>query len=292
MDYSRETIFHLPGIFEKVRVNQKLIWLYENKPEVFRDNVKIGSFYGAPGCAIWNGGRFIRGYYTKTELEMAKQFMEERKIPVRFTFSNCMIEEKHLNDTYCNLILDIFNNGNNEIICNSPILEKYLREKYGNNYRYISSTTKRLNNKEQQKEELQKDYYLVVIDYDHNDDDEYLRQLENKDKVEILCNAVCNPKCPNRTKHYKSISECQINFDPDGLFTCPDDKNTFYQIVKSPKFVSVERIEELTAMGFKNFKLEGRTADELDLIDILVYYLIKDEWQGLVRHDMQMSSLT
>ena len=184
MDYSRETIFHLPGIFEKVRVNQKLIWLYENKPEVFRDNVKIGSFYGAPGCAIWNGGRFLRGYYTKMELEMAKNFMEERKIPVRFTFTNCMLEEKHLNDTYCNLILDIFNNGNNEIICNSPILEKYLREKYGNRYKYISSTTKRLNNKDKQDAELEKDYYLVVIDYDYNDDDEYLKQIKNKDKDE------------------------------------------------------------------------------------------------------------
>ena len=71
------------------------------------------------------------------------------------------------------------------------------------------------------------------------------------------------------------------------MFCCEDDKNTFYQITKSPKFVSVERIEELTAMGFKNFKLEGRTASDLDLIDIVVYYLIKDEWQGLVRHDLQ-----
>ena len=287
MDYSRETIFHLPGIFEKVAVNQKLVWLYNNKPEVFRDNMKIGSMYGSPGQAIWNGGRFMRSFYTKREMELARDFMAENNIPVRFTFTNCMLEEKHLYDTYCNLALEVFNTGKNEIICNSPILEKYIRDKYGDRYKYISSTTKRLNNKEKQQEEINKDYYLVVLDYDHNDDDEYLKSLEHKEKVEILCNAVCKPNCPNRRRHYESISKCQIEHNPDDLFCCDDDKNTFYQIVKSPKFVSVERIEELTAMGFKNFKLEGRTASDLDLIDILVYYLIKDEWQGLVRHDLQ-----
>lgn len=292
MDYSRETIFHLPGFFEKPIVYQRLIWWYKNEPDKFRKNVKIGSIYGAPGNAIWNGGRLIRGIYTKQELENARDFAKENNIPIRFTFTNCLLEEKHLNDTYCNLILDIFNTGNNEIICNSPLLEQYLRNKYGNSYRYISSTTKRLNNKQQQEEEIKKDYYLIVLDYDFNNNNEYLKQLEFKNKIEILCNAVCKPKCPNRSEHYKNISRCQLDYNPQGLIMCEDSVKSFYEIMNSDAFISKEKIEELTAMGFSNFKLEGRTSHPLDLIDILVYYLIKDEWQGLVRHDMQMSALT
>ena len=43
----------------------------------------------------------------------------------------------------------------------------------------ISTTTKRLNRVEQQNEELEKDYYLVVLDYDYNNNFEYLSSIKN-----------------------------------------------------------------------------------------------------------------
>lgn len=291
MDYSKETIFHLPGFFEKPVIYQKLLWIYNNERHKFRKNTKIGSIYGAPGNSIWNGGRLVRGAYTRQELENSCIFATDMNIPIRFTFTNCLIENKHLNDTYCNMILDIFNTGKNEIICNSPILEKYLRNKYGNNYKYISSTTKRLNNKQDQTKEIEKDYYLIVIDYDFNNDNEYLKQLEPKSKIEILCNAVCKSNCPNRKQHYENISRCQLDYNPQGLMMCDDSVKNFYEVMKSKTFISKERIEELTAMGFSNFKLEGRTAHPLDLIEILIYYLIKEEWQNEVRRELQIAAL-
>lgn len=291
MDYSKETIFHLPGFFEKPVIYQKLLWIYNNERHKFRNNTKIGSIYGAPGNSIWNGGRLVRGAYTRQELENSCIFATDMNIPIRFTFTNCLIENKHLNDTYCNMILDIFNTGKNEIICNSPILEQYLRNKYGNNYKYISSTTKRLNNKQDQTKEIEKDYYLIVIDYDYNNDDEYLKQLEPKSKIEILCNAVCKSNCPNRKQHYENISRCQLDYNPQGLMMCDDSVKNFYEVMKSKTFISKERIEELTAMGFSNFKLEGRTAHPLDLIEILIYYLIKEEWQNEVRRELQIATL-
>lgn len=291
MDYSKETIFHLPGFFEKPVIYQKLLWIYNNERHKFRKNIKIGSIYGAPGNSIWNGGRLVRGAYTRQELENSCIFATDMNIPIRFTFTNCLIEDKHLNDTYCNMILDIFNTGKNEIICNSPILEQYLRNKYGNNYKYISSTTKRLNNKQDQTKEIEKDYYLIVIDYDFNNDNEYLKQLEPKSKIEILCNAVCKSNCPNRKQHYENISRCQLDYNPQGLMMCDDSVKNFYEVMKSKTFISKERIEELTAMGFSNFKLEGRTAHPLDLIEILIYYLIKEEWQNEVRRELQIATL-
>lgn len=285
MSYNQEIIFHLPGVFEKIKVNQVLIWLYKNRPEFFKENVKIGSFYGSPGV-IWNGGRFIGGYFTKKELESIRDFMKDMNIPIRFTFSNCLIEEKHLSDIYGNLILEIFNNGKNEILCNSSILEKYIREKYNDNYKYISSTTKRLNKKEDQKLEILKDYYLIVLDYDYNNDNNFLKELDSKEKIEILCNAVCQSNCPKRLNHYKNISYCQLNYDPDSLFACEHESKSFKQTMELSHFITVERINELLELGFKNFKLEGRTGSDEDLADALIYYLIKDEWQDFVKEEL------
>ena len=41
------------------------------------------------------------------------------------------------------LLLDVFNTGQNEVICNTQVLEDYIRTNYGDSYKYISSTTKR-----------------------------------------------------------------------------------------------------------------------------------------------------
>jgi hypothetical protein len=66
----------------------------------------------------------------------------------------------------------------NEIICNSELLENYIRQHFGNNYKYISSTTKRLTNIVDQNKELQKNYHLIVLDYDHNKNYEYLQSIQ------------------------------------------------------------------------------------------------------------------
>ena len=44
-------------------------------------------------------------------------------------------------------------------------------------------------------------------------------------------------------------------------------------------------------MGFSNFKLEGRTTSMLDWVEIIVYYLIKEEYQPEVRDLLQRALL-
>lgn len=288
--YSKETIFHLPGIFRYPQLYEILLKLYLNKKEYFKNNVKIGSIYDSPG-GIWNGGRLITGNEKSlSELAAIKDMMLKYQIPIRFTFTNCLLEEEHLHDTYCNILLELFNTGINEIICNKEILENYIRNKYGNNYKYISSTTKRMTNKEKQKEEIEKDYYLIVLDYDHNKDFNFLQSIKNKHKCELLCNAVCKPNCPNRIKHYESISQSQLLYSTE-QFVCQDSFKHFWEVKnKNSNFISIEDIENIyLPMGFTNFKLEGRTTHPLDLIEILLYYLVKEKYQPEVRDLLQIS---
>lgn len=286
--YKKTAIFHLPGIFRYSSIYQLLLRNYREHPETFKDNVVIGSVYGSP-AAIWNGGRLmLHSHPGRSDLEKLRNMMENFNIPLRFTFTNCLLEEKHLYDTYCNLLLDVFNTGKHEIICNSKILEDYIRNKCGCNYKYISSTTKRLLNKDKQKKELEEDYYLVVLDYDYNKDFDFLQSIENKDKCEILCNPVCVANCPIRETHYKNISQCQLDFDEGALMSCPySTSDSLWRASTQKNYISPEDINNYLDLGFSNFKLEGRAMTPLNLIEVLIAYLIKDEYQTEVRTHLQ-----
>lgn len=289
--YNKETIFHLPGVFVFFVYYRELLSIIEDNPDALKDNTKIGSIYGCPPC-IWNGGRLVRGdILTREQLGEIKCLMERYNVPVRFTFTNCVLEEKHTLDTYGNILLDVFNNGNNEIICNTAVLEEYIRSKYGDSYRYISSTTKRLQDKVEQLQELEKNYHLVVLDYDHNKDMELLATIENKDKCEILCNPVCKPNCPRRKEHYGAISMSQLNYYETDNVACLNSSYQFWQVKKfNPAFISVENINEYNDMGFSNYKLEGRNTNLLDWIEIILYYLIKEEYKDEVRSKLQRAT--
>ena len=136
-------------------LNWKIINLLKNNPEYFYDDVKISAIYGTFPGAIWNGGRIINGGASIQEIEEVTKSFNETGIPIRFTFTNCLIEKEHLNDRQCNLIMDIANNGLNEVLVTSPLLEDYLRNKYPN-FKYLSSTTKCIVNENEIKEESNK----------------------------------------------------------------------------------------------------------------------------------------
>lgn len=287
--YDKEIYFHLPGVFEHAPLFVQLLKECTEHPDYFKDNACIGSVYGAPG-GIWNGGRLLKNSQrSKEDMENIEKVYSSCEVPIRFTFTNPLIVGNLVYDAYCNLVLDIFNTGNNEILCNSEELETYLRDKYGDNYRYISSTTKRLTTKDEQTEELNKDYYLVVLDYDHNKDFEYLESIEDKSKCEILVNPVCRSNCPKRVEHYMNIAKCQLE-NIDNVMSCPFNSVKEYYLTKQQdNYISPEMINEVyIPMGFKHFKIEGRTSHPLDIIEMLVDYLVKEEYKLEIRQKLQV----
>lgn len=91
--------YHLPGLFEFYEFYKKFLPLFKNKPEYFYDWCKIGSIYGSPSDCIWSGGRIS---YTDCDPKKVFALMKEYNISSRLTFSNSLIEEKHLSDVKCN----------------------------------------------------------------------------------------------------------------------------------------------------------------------------------------------
>ncbi len=201
--------FHLPGLSFNFPLNMLLVDLLKQKPEFFREGVEIGSFFGEFPTSLWNGGRFSYGVQCPQDMvRYAVKSINDLGIPVRYTFTNPIIFEEDLADPYCNFCMQVGDNGMNEVMILSPILEKYIREKYPS-YKHNSSTCKEIKDINKLNEELKKDYYLVVLDQNLNRDMDFIAQIEDKERIELLVNSCCGPNCARRAEHYRYISAQQ-----------------------------------------------------------------------------------
>ena len=281
----KKVYWHLPGFCANFYINQIIINLMKEHPDKFREGYCVGSVYGTFPGAIWNGGRFVYGVSAKHDMEQMIQTYNRFGVPVRFTWTNSLLEEKHVHDTYCNMIMDIANNGKNQVLVNTKVLEDYLMEKYPN-FKYISSTTKRITTLEGMQKELENGYFMVVLDYDLNHNEEVLKALEPEaGRVEILVDEICYPNCPKRTAHYRDESLRQLTFDRGPAFDCPNRKTvpSFKESMKRPAFISNDEIGSYIDRGYVNFKLVGRGLPQEMLIDSYMYFLVKDEEREFIR---------
>lgn len=286
MAETKEIYWHLPGLCYFRLLNQVLINTMNAYPDKFREGYKIGSVYGTIPGAIWNGGRAVFGISTKADIEKVVEAYNSKGIPVRFTWTNSLLEEEHTYDTYCNMIMRVADNGMNQVLVNRPALENYIRSKYPG-YKLISSTTKRMLDLEQLKEEIAKDYHLVVLDYDLNRDEKVIEELRPvADRLEILVNEICYPGCAKRAEHYREESRSQLEFDNRTDFSCPNrskEKRTFEECMKRPAFMSNEEVEKYIEKGFNNFKIVGRGLPQQFVLDSYLYFLVKDEEREFIR---------
>lgn len=282
---AKEVYWHLPGFCYFRLLNQVIINLMKDYPEKFREGYRIGSVYGTFPGAIWNGGRAVFGITGKNDIENILKIYNSREIPVRFTWTNSLLEEKHLQDTYCNLIMRLADNGLNQVLVNTPVLEEYLRREYPD-FKRISLTTKRITGVDGVLEELQKDYFLVVLDYDLNHNGEALKKLEpHAGRIEILVNEVCYPGCAYRAEHYKQQSRMQLEFDVNTAFPCPNktQQRSFAECMKRPAFISNEEIGSYIDRGFVNFKIAGRGMPVEYAKESCLYFLVKDDCRDFIR---------
>ncbi len=297
-----ETVrYHIPDFLKHFSLNMHLIRMMQQRPEAFREGAVIGSVYGVFPTAVWNGGRYFQGNCDERVMkEVLKQF-NALGIPCRYTFTNPLLTEEHLSDKFCNRLMQLADNGLNEVIVASPLLESYIREKYPR-FPLVSSTCKAITDPAALEEELQKDYALVVLDYRHNNNWDVLSQISKPEKCEILVDACCDPDCPRRRAHYESIGRSQIQYArwakrakpgerPPQLevqsFRCKYMELPLYQTTGFRTHVTPQDIEEkYVPAGFRNFKLEGRSLPDIDVLETYVYYLVKPEMQNEIRLDL------
>ena len=291
--------FHLPDFVKQYRLNMLMVQAVKMKPEYFREGIEIASVYGEFPTSLWNGGRSIGGECEPDFIKEVIKRFNSKGIPLRFTYTNPLLKEERLSDKYCNECLEWAGNGLNEVIVVSPLLEDYIRKNYPQ-YKITSSTCKQIENMDDLNAELEKDYNLVVLDYNWNNRFDELETIKHKDKCELLVNACCTPHCARRKAHYEHIAQGHIDYDlykksggkegriPDE-FQCEQMKLCIYEINQYETHISPDDIyEKYVPMGFTNFKIEGRSANTIQLLETYMYYMAKPEMRDIARLDILM----
>ncbi len=288
--------YHLPGLFEFYELYRVFLPLYHAHREYFYDWCRIGSIYGAPPDCIWGGGRIGSGDCAAQE---ALALTREYGVSARLTFSNSLLREEHLTDQKCNALCRLFSESDgpqNGVIVHSELLLRYLRERYPKLY-FVSSTTKVLTAFPQLQAELARDEFrFVVPDFRLNRAFDRLNALPEaaKDKVELLCNECCWFGCKERSACYEAVSRKNLGeAAPEHICAAPDAAGgyRFSRAMENPGFIGVEAIRSIyMPMGFSHFKIEGRSLGSALILEFLLHYLTKPEYQLRVREEVYLEN--
>ncbi len=291
-----KAIFHLPGLFEFYELYKVFLPIFKKHRDFFYDWCDIGSIYGAPGDALWGGGRVGFGDQNPKEvLELINQYDIEQ----RLTFSNSLIEDEHLSDKKCNELLKIFSRSIKQpgVIIYSDRLLNYIKNNY-DNYYFVSSTTKVITDINELIKELDNDNFrFVVPDFRFNYQTDKLDKLTSiqKSKVELLVNECCDINCKVRKECYENVSRKSIGELCED-HVCGSDKThegyKFSKAMRSRAFIGIEDIRSrFLPMGITNFKIEGRSLGSAVVLEFLLYYLTKPEHQLEVREMIYLDSM-
>ena len=141
------------------------------------------------------------------------------------------------------------------------------------------------------------DHVCVAPDFRLNKVFDKLVKLtdKEKDKVEFLCNECCWFGCYDRKNCYEIVSRQNLGEDcPDHVCVAPDSQSgyRFSKAMENPAFISVDDIRNTyMPMGFSNFKIEGRGLGSALVLEFLLYYMIKPEYQIHVREEIYLDNM-
>ena len=254
--------------------------------------------------------------------------MQEYGISARLTFSNSLLKEEHLSDKICNDICSLFAQNKSEknnqtriniqntsmescgtqnqkiinsyvsngVIVHSDLLLNYLKKNYPELY-FVSSTTKVITDFQEFLKELNReDFRYVVPDFRLNKEFDKLKTLseKQKDKVEFLCNECCWFGCKDRKVCYEAVSHKNLGEDFEHHCKAPNSSSgyQFSKAMKNPGFISVDDIKNVyLPMEFTNFKIEGRGLGSALILEFLLYYMTKPEYQINVREKIYLDNM-
>jgi len=279
--------FLLPGYL----LHDELMRCFLNYIDVDRSILKpdcvIEGLYDCPPYLIWNGGRFT-SYITQDPNVIQEIFNIYRtnNVTLYHTFTNLLLTPEMCLDYSCNDFMKNWVLPSDKLIVASKPLEQYLKEHYPQN-QLVYSTILQLGDINYINQITEKD--ICVLDYNHNIEPEFLQQLTHPEHIELMCNEGCISHCPVRHKDFicRSKQQLHIPLTEEELYLCPGnyytENITFSDVLQNAETLTNERIEELSQMGFQYFKISGRHMPEQILIEVLLYYLIKEDSQLRVR---------
>ena len=280
--------YTLPDFTVGLKRNLVFAQLMRDCPQFFFDDVRIQSVYGCfPGCIV-NGGRaFVREPYSARQIEATFEALDGQGIAARLTFTNMLVEERHLEDPYFNLILDAAaDHGAGVIVC-SDLVDAYVRARHPRMERTLSTTREILDAAELNR--ALEEFDLVVLNYNKNKDLAFLDQVEHPERLEVMANELCNPGCPHRNEHYLHNSRDQLAGTVTEFRRCDLSGKDFFKLAPtSPTILTNDDVRTLHGRyGVPRFKIVGRgVAPDVNLESYL-YYLVRPEHRAGLREALR-----
>ena len=116
-----------------------------------------------------------------------------------------------------------------------------------------------------------------------------------KAKVEFLCNECCWFGCKDRKSCYETVSRKNLGENcPEHRCNAPESEKgyRFSKAMTNPSFISVADIQKVyLPMGFSNFKIEGRGLGSAMVLEFLLYYMTRPEYQIHVRESIYLDNM-
>lgn len=280
--------FNMPEFFKAKGFYYFLTQALQKSPEIFYPDTEIACVYGNFPGNIWDGGGInIGGSVPAGAIRDTIDFYNyELHLPLRFTFTNPLLETNHMFDTYANIIAAAGQNGHNEILTSCVIAEQYLRKNYPN-YKFCRSI---IAAKDKPYDDLNI-YDLTVMKRRMNNNWEYLDTIPQKDRnrIEFLCCDPCPDDCPRLYTHYRDFARAQLEYDTENeksACSMNDVKGEFphAHMFTLETYISRALIDsEYLPRGFNQFKVSGR-GDITGPIAGALMYLIKPEYHIDIIH--------
>lgn len=280
--------YTLPDFTVGLKRNLVFAQLMRDCPQFFFDDVRIQSVYGCfPGCIV-NGGRaFVREPYSVRQIEATFEALDGQGIAARLTFTNMLVEERHLEDPYFNLILDAAADHGAGVIVYSDLVDAYVRARHPRMERTLSTTREILDAAELNR--ALGAFDLVVLNYNKNKDLPFLDQVEHPERLEVMANELCNPGCPHRNEHYLHNSRDQLAGTVTEFRRCDLSGKDFFKLAPtSPTILTNDDVRTLhERYGVPRFKIVGRgVAPDVNLESYL-YYLVRPEHHSGLREALR-----
>lgn len=291
--------FYLPFMGQKTI---DLAFIIQDCLKEYSDYVKYNNptvigLYGSFNNIIWNGGRIIttNEFQTFEEVKQCLKTINNHDLKCKLTFTNQLLTENHCYDKYCNQILDLIADTENEIIIHSQILEDYILNKYPT-IPLTSSITKGFD-LNTFKTALHQNYKNVVCFYKQG----ILKYLETQpvelqNKVELMLHSDDCAYCKMYHQHY----ECESYYN---LYNKYKNENYCYHFSKNynkqTEWFNLPLEERLyfdlnyfNWLNIHTYKIQGRSFSLDELINaylwIFFYPEIHEEVYNKIKNTIEI----
>lgn len=271
--------FSLPDFYNNLKLNNFFSYLAKNESNKFKIPLTFLTYHGNFPFNSWNGGN--NNCYENLPSLLYKDFeyyFEHSEKPIRFNCTNLLLTEYDYNDNMNNVILNIFNNGCHLIEIADLKLLEFLENKYPN-YRFIFSN--RAHFFQEFNENIINSivdfnkFTLIELPFEMNYDKKLLKNLNHKEKIELVINNDCPLTCLKYKECQLAEDNAQLNYSSQSPFLA------CYKRINLPS-ISLEEINsEYVPMGFTHYKfnIPHLKMKESDIILFYVKYFIKEEYQ-------------